>query len=99
VERTFLTTRSIEYDAVLAADGSGVIQDVKVNLLLQEAFRHCKAIGAWGDGAQLLDNAGLDTTAPGVTVSDTPDAEFGAALVASLGVHRAWARAELVMEV
>jgi catalase len=97
VERTFLSTRSIEYDAVLAAAGSGGIQDVKVNLLLQEAFRHCKALGAWGDGAELLHNAGLDITAPGVMVSDAADAEFGAALVASLGVHRAWARAELVM--
>jgi catalase len=78
-------------------DGSGGIQDVKVNLLLQEAFRHCKALGAWGDGDQLLTNAGIDLTAPGVIVSDAADAEFGAALVASLGVHRAWARADLVM--
>jgi catalase len=97
VERTFLATRSIEYDAVLAVDGSGGIQDVKVNLLLQEAFRHCKALGAWGDGDQLLTNAGIDLTAPGVIVSDAADAEFGAALVASLGVHRAWARTDLVM--
>jgi catalase len=97
VERTFLTTRSVEYDAILAADGSGSIQDIKVDLLVQEAFRHCKALGAWGDGAQLFENAGLDIAATGVTVSDAADAEFGAALVTSLGLHRAWARAEHVM--
>jgi catalase len=97
VERTFLTTRSIEYDAVLAADGCGSIQDIKVELLVQEAFRHCKTLAAWGDGAQLFETAGLDLTAPGVVVSDAADRDFAAALVTSLGVHRAWARAELVM--
>jgi catalase len=97
VERTFLTTRSVEYDAILAAHGSGSIQDIKVNLLVQEAFRHCKALGAWGDGAELFETAGLDVTAPGVIVADTADVEFGAALVTALGLHRAWARAEHVM--
>jgi catalase len=97
VERTFLTTRSIEYDAILVADGAGSVQDIKINLLVQEAFHHCKTLGAWGDGADLFTNAGLDIAAPGVIVADTADADFGEALVDSLGVHRAWARAELVM--
>jgi catalase len=97
IERTFLTTRSIEYDAILVADGSGDIADIKVNLLVQEAFHHCKTLGAWGNGTQLLENAGLDISAPGVIVSEDADADFGAALIASVGVHRAWARAELVM--
>jgi catalase len=97
VERTFLTTRSVEYDAILAADGSGSIRDIKVNLLVQEAFHHCKALGAWGDGAELFATAGLDVTAPGVIVSDAADAQFGTALVTAVGLHRAWARAEHVM--
>jgi catalase len=97
VERTFLTTRSIEYDAIVVAGGSGGIQDIKVDLLAQEAFRHCKTLGAWGVGAELLEQAGIDITAPGVVVAQAADTEFTTALIASVGLHRAWARAELVM--
>ena len=50
VERTFLTTRSIEFDAIVVAGGAGSLVDIKTIILLQETFRHCKAIAAWGDG-------------------------------------------------
>src|SRR4051812_6319698 len=70
VERTLLATRSIEYDAVLVAHGAEVF-DPRLAVLLQEAFRHCKVLGAWGDGADLLRSAGIDTTAPGVLLADT----------------------------
>ena len=48
VERTFLTARSIEFDAVVVAGGADSIQDIKVDVLLQEAYRRCKAIAASG---------------------------------------------------
>src|SRR4051794_34912231 len=54
VDRTFLTVRSIELDAVVVADGTAGVTDDKVLRLVEEAFRHCKAIGAWGDGVALL---------------------------------------------
>ena len=66
VQRTFLTVRSVELDAVLlagspapaadalpsrdvrAADRTGVPTiDPRVSLLLDEAFRHAKVLGAW----------------------------------------------------
>jgi catalase len=97
VERTLLTTRSIEFDAVLIADGTAGLRDVKLSVLLQEAFRHCKALGAWGDGAQVLLDAGIDTAAPGVLVADNVGETLTSGLIASLGLHRVWARAELVM--
>jgi catalase len=28
--------------------------DIKLVVLLQEAFRHCKAVAAWGDGTAVL---------------------------------------------
>jgi catalase len=37
-------------------------------VLLQEAFRPCTALGAGGDGMQVLQDAGIDTTAPGILV-------------------------------
>ena len=96
VDRTLLTTRSIEYDAVLVADGSAGLRDARLTVLLQEAFRHCKPLGAWGDGSEVFDGAGVDSAAPGVLLADSSDKSYGMAVVEALGLHRVWARAELV---
>ena len=96
VERTFVATRSVEYDAVVVAAGVPGLHDIKLSVLLQEAFRHCKAMGAWGDGAAVLEAAGIDPTAPGVLLADAADASFAKGLQAALGLHRAWERADLV---
>jgi catalase len=50
VDRTLLTTRSVEFDALVVAGGTAPTRDIKLTVLRQEAFRHCKALGAWGDG-------------------------------------------------
>ena len=97
VERTLLTTRSIEFDAVLIADGTAGLRDVKLSVLLQEAFRHCKALGAWGDGSQVLLDAGIDTAAPGVLLADSSGENLTSGLIAALGMHRVWERAAVVM--
>ncbi len=97
IERTFLTTRSIEFDAVVVADGSGDIRDVRVDVLLQETYRHCKAIAAWGDGQDLLTAAGIDVEAPGVLVSAGATVAHRKALLKAIGLHRAWDRAERIM--
>jgi hypothetical protein len=47
VERTLLTARSIEFDALVVGTTSG---DIRLTMLLQEAFRHCKPLAAWGNG-------------------------------------------------
>ena len=65
VERTLLTARSIEYDAIVVAAGTTPTNDIKLIVLLQEAFRHCKALGAWGDGTAALSAAGIDLDARG----------------------------------
>lgn len=99
VERTFLTARSIEFDAVVVAAGVAETPDagdIKARILLLEAYRHSKAIAAWGDGAKVLAGAGIGA-GPGVLVADAPDKEFATAFVAALGLHRAWDRADLVM--
>jgi catalase len=97
IERTLLTTRSTEYDAVLVAGGAGELADVKLSVLLQEAFRHGKVLGAWGDGERALRTAGIDITAPRVLIGDSVVAAYTKDLVAAVGLHRVWERAELVM--
>ncbi len=97
VERTFLTTRSIEYDAVVVAAGNPSLKDIKLTILLGELFRHCKVIGAWGDGKQVLTAAGIDLTAPGILLAEGVAKPYTTDLFTAIGLHRAWARAESVM--
>jgi catalase len=97
VERTFLTTRSVEYDAIVIADGTSKLADQRLTLLIQEMYRHCKALGAWGDGAAVLEAAGVDKGGPGIVTSKKAGPDLTAMLIEALGKHRAWDRAPLVM--
>jgi catalase len=97
VDRTLATARSIEFDAILVADGTAPTNDIKLVVLLQEAFRHCKAMGSWGNGTATLTDAGIDVGRPGVSTSDRVDEGFTKELVTALGLHRAWDRATAVM--
>ena len=71
--------------------------DIKLTVLLQEAFRHCKALGAWGDGTAILEAAGITAGAPGVVTGDAAGKSFTDRLAAAVGLHRAWDRASAVM--
>ncbi|WP_069744034.1 catalase [Streptomyces sp. EN23] len=74
-------------------DDAAVIDgiDPRVLLLIAEAFRHGKAIGAWADGLDALAPAGVAPDAPGVvTAGDATEALDG--LTEMLAHHRAWDR-------
>ncbi|WP_329459574.1 catalase [Streptomyces sp. NBC_01497] len=86
-----------------AADGYGA-RDAKVDdtavatsvdprlvLMLSEAYRHGKAIGAWGGGVGGLQAAGLPEGSAGVVVGDAASAVLQA-VTRLLGGHRAWGR-------
>jgi catalase len=97
VDRTLLTARSIEFDAILVADGTTPTNDIKLVIMLQEALRHCKALGAWGTGIAALEGAGISTDVPGIITDPAMAKAFIDNVVAAIGVHRAWERADLVM--
>jgi catalase len=97
VDRTLLTARSVEFDALVVAGGTSAVSDIKLVLLLQEAFRHCKAIAAWGDATAVLEAAGIATDSLGVITGNSVVKAFTDKLVAALGLHRAWDRAMDVM--
>ncbi|GAA4851159.1 catalase CatB [Luteimicrobium xylanilyticum] len=94
VDRTLPTTRSIEYDAVVVPPGvagTALAADGRVAVLLQEAYRHGKAIAAVGDGTDVLAAAGVPLDAPGVLTTDGAGA-LAAPLREALGLHRSWER-------
>ena len=96
-DRTLLTCRSIEFDALVVAGDVTPTIDIKLAVLLQEAFRHCKAVGAWGSGTAVLEDVGISIDGPGVVTARTVAKAFIDELVTALGLHRVWARAENVM--
>ncbi len=111
VQRTFLTARSVEFDALLVAGcpapapdarldtkgaptvpAGGRSLDPRVSLLLQEAYRHGKAIGAWGAGKDALAAAGLTAAAgTGVLAGESP-ADVVPDVLTLLSRHRVWGR-------
>jgi catalase len=68
-----------------------VAVDPRVSLLLTEAYRHGKAIGAWADGTEALEAAGIAPDAPGVVTADSADTVLEP-LTGLLAGHRAWDR-------
>jgi catalase len=96
-DRTLLTCRSIEFDAVLVAADMNPSADIKMSVLLLEAFRHCKTVGAWGNGAALLEATGISIDGPGVITARTVARGFIDDVVTGVGLHRVWARASQVM--
>ncbi|MFD3533667.1 catalase [Streptomyces sp. NPDC058664] len=65
--------------------------DPRVALLLTEAYRHGKAIGATGEGATALEAARLSADAPGVVLGEDTG-QVLSELAGLLGRHRVWQR-------
>lgn len=73
-----------------AGDPDGGRLDPRVALMLHEAYRHAKPIGAWGGGRGAL-AASVVPPAPGITLSDEPGTAVTDVL-SDLGRHRVWER-------
>ncbi|GAA0805824.1 catalase [Spirilliplanes yamanashiensis] len=76
-------------DAKAGASATATV-DPRVLLLVDECWRHAKAIGAWGAGAAVLEQAGLAGT-PGVVTAGS-GAEALAAVQDLMAAHRVWER-------
>ncbi|MFD7076993.1 catalase [Nocardioides sp. NPDC059952] len=92
VQRTFSTARSVEFDALVVADGTAAVaSDVHVLLLIEEIFRHGKALLTWGDGVEAVATAGITVPAPGVKAEESASVA-AAELPDLLAAHRSWER-------
>jgi len=94
VDRTFHSSESVELDAVIVAGGSGVTlaADPQVLRFVQEAYRHSKVVGAWGDGTEVLAAAGISPESPGVIGSDKANKAFTGDVIEAVGWHRFFER-------
>ena len=112
VDKSHVTTGSIMYDAVFVVGGRGCVDRLKEEgeslHFINEAFKHGKAIGAVGEGIELLEASsirGLAFARPGGGVIGTMGVvtapaghsldEFLAAFERAIAAHRHWERAPL----
>jgi catalase len=109
VDKIYLTAGSPLYDAVYVPGGARSVETLKMQgdavHFVREAFRHCKPIGATGEGVDLLlaaDLKGMDGSISNgelmaahgvVTARNAADLNpFGAKFVEAIAQHRHWSR-------
>ena len=104
VDKTFLTGASVMFDAIYVPGGAQSIDALKTNGeamdFINEAFKHCKAIAATGEGVDLLKASevqkvmGSSMQADQAIITDQKsDAKKIAKLfVEAIAQHRNWAR-------
>jgi catalase len=92
-DKTIVTTPSVVFDAVYVPGGARSIETLAQSgdalHFVAEAYKHAKPIAASGEGADLLQQAGV-VEGPGVLIEDAP--ELVTQFVEALGGHRIWAR-------
>src|SRR5690606_14466253 len=111
VDKTFITTASVVFDAIYVPGGKASVDMLKEQgdaiHFINEAFRHCKAIGATGEGIELIKQSNLgklvlagggDTSANnlvndrGVVTAGTASPGFTRELIEAIAQHRHWDR-------
>jgi catalase len=104
VARTLHACDSVQFDALVLEDSGAALLEgatgpfhagLKVGVLLQEAFRHHKAVGSLGSSATAsLAELGIDTDAPGVVSGSSATKAFLDDLLEAVAWHRWWERAD-----
>lgn len=100
VDYSFLTSASVLFDAIYIPGGESLnelSQDGNVMDFITDAYRHCKIIGAQGNGIELLSGAPFAQTISnndeGIVVEeDSGSADFAARFIAAMANHRFWPR-------
>ena len=107
VDKTFLTAASLMYDAVYVPGGKESVEMLKTQgdaiHFVNEAFKHCKAIAATGEGVDLLvasdipgikPKSGLEAELGVVTSGDASVKDAAEAFVKAIAQHRHWQRVQ-----
>ncbi|MFC4476401.1 catalase [Flavobacterium chungangensis] len=100
VDFSFLTASSVLFDAVYIPDGLGLTvlaESDEVNEFLNDAYKHCKVIGADGKAVSLLSAANfaskITNDDQGLIVSKEAAGEkFTKDFIQAMGKHRFWER-------
>ena len=95
VDRALTTVGSVLYDAVLVPGGERSVRTLAADgtavNFVAEAFKHHKAVGALGDGLDLLEAARVTVPSEGV-VTGTAGREFAQEFAEAVAAHRHFGR-------
>ncbi|CAD0007407.1 catalase [Flavobacterium salmonis] len=99
-EYSFLTASSVLFDAVYVPHGIGLnalAENDDALEYLNDAYKHCKIIGADGEASELLSATAfaskLTKTDAGIIVTtDVGSEAFAQEFIAAMGMHRFWDR-------
>ncbi|MCK8140790.1 catalase [Flavobacterium sp. I-SCBP12n] len=102
VDFSFLTASSVLFDAVYIPHGKKIIaleQNEEVQEFLNDAYKHCKVIGADGDGQKLLKATSfaskIKTSDKGIIMKEEKASkDFATEFIKAMGKHRYWEREE-----
>ncbi len=108
VDFSLLTSSSVLYDAVYVPGGEASVATLSADpdalYFIEQAYKHCKAIAATGNGAMVLHEAGIgagsDVARDGINhvppeegvITGNQPAKVAAAFFDAMGKHRAWSR-------
>jgi catalase len=110
IDKNYVTTGSIMYDAVFVPGGMDGVQMLKKQgdalHFINEAFKHCKAVAAYGEGVDLLADAhligvelagtnqehGVRTDKGVVTSRNSALEPFIQEFIKAIAMHRHWER-------
>jgi catalase len=104
VDKMFVAAASVMFDALLIPGGpdsiATLLKEGDARHFVNEAFRHCKPIGALGGGYELLRKSALgelmseggDLDSPGVVAGPQADQDFADRFVEAMKHHRHWDR-------
>jgi len=100
VDFSFLTASSVLFDAVYVADGldlNALAEEDAVNEFLNDAYKHCKVIGADGKATALLSGTSfankISNEDGGLLLTGEPASDaFANDFIAAMGNHRYWER-------
>jgi catalase len=105
VDWSFLTAGSVLFDAVFVPGGqksaTTLVAEPRAVEFVGEAYKHCKTIGSTGEGAALLEAAGIGAgkaqpgqkeVSAGVVVGKGSDNGFTADFIKAVAQHRHWSR-------
>jgi catalase len=106
-DHTFFSSSSVLFDAVYvpgAKNSTALESNDNVIQFINDAYRHCKVIGADAEVQKLLSKTTIgnkladkkDTTLPGVVMNT--DTNFANNFIAQLGKHRIWEREEKIVQ-
>ncbi len=101
---SFLTAASVLFDAVYILPGLGlntIAGDDDVMEFINEAYKHCKVIGADGNATQILSGTSFgnkDNNADKGIVINEKEGEpaFASEFIAAMSLHRIWERESLI---